>query len=60
MDKILYIVNRFKEPSTWGSIAATAALLHYQIDPGTIKTLIGDAGIISGLLGVFVSEAKPK
>lgn len=59
MDKILYVVNRFREPSSWAAITAVLALVGYHVDDSVIKIAVDGLTMTSGILGVFISEAKP-
>lgn len=54
--KFLKVLNRFKEPSTWATITALAAVGGAHIDDTTIKAVMDGCALGSGLLGIFVSE----
>lgn len=51
-----YIINRLKEPSTWGGLGMLAVSLGLGLPPGTIEA-ITQVGIgIAGLAQVFLRE----
>lgn len=62
MKKLLQILqwtaNRLKEPSTMSGLAALAALVHINIDPGIYQQSVDVFAASTGLLGVILSEKK--
>lgn len=51
-----YIINRFKEPSTWSGIASIVIALGLGVPPGTIEAVTQIGIGIAGLAGVILSE----
>lgn len=56
MDKLLQLVERFKEPSSWAGLAAFAGMVGFNLDPGVAHgiALVG-AGVCT-LVAIFVPE----
>ena len=63
MDKVLgawtYLQARLSEPSTHASIAGLFALAGMSLDVGVVHDGLTAVGVVFGLLGFFVKEAKP-
>ena len=59
MGKVLYLAMRFKEASTWATITALLALVGYHLDSETVKTVVDGLILVSGILGVWISEGVP-
>jgi hypothetical protein len=55
-----YLDGRLAEPSTYASIAVMLALLHVNVDPGTLKAAALWGGVGSGVLGVVLAEVGTK
>lgn len=62
MGKILkawnYLMARLKEPSTYASIAALSTMAGVNIEEGPIHDGMTAAGVVFGMIGLFVSEGK--
>lgn len=51
-----YIINRFKEPSTWSGLAAIAMSLGWGVPPGIMEAVTQIGVGLAGLAGVLLSE----
>ena len=58
--KLLYIFRRLKEPSSHAAICGLLALVGQQIPDEKWNAAINGAAVLFGIIGVFVSEAKPE
>ena len=62
MNKILKAWNdltaRLKEPSTHASVAALATMAGMNIDTGPVHDGLTAAGVVFGVIGLFVSEGS--
>ena len=58
--KLLYIFRRLKEPSTHVALAGLFALVGQQIPEEVWNQAINGLAVLFGIIGVFVSEAKPE
>lgn len=57
MRKVKFILERFKEPSTWASVAAVAGMFAPVV--GVQVAMAAPALVaVAGLLGVFLPESK--
>jgi len=60
LGKLLYIFNRFKEPSTHAALAGMLGMLGVNIPDQQWSVAINGLAVLFGVLGVFVSESAPK
>lgn len=51
-----YILNRFREPSTWSGIASIAVALGLGIPPGTVEAVTQVGVGLAGLAAIFLRE----
>ena len=58
--KALYVFKRLREPSTHVALAGMLALVGQHIPEETWNQAINGLAVLFGILGVFVSEAKPE
>ena len=62
MSKLLkawnYLTARLKEPSTHASVAALATMAGMNIDAGSVHDGLTAAGVVFGMIGLFVSEGS--
>ena len=62
MNKLLkvwnYLQARLKEPSTHASVAALATMAGLNIDTGPVHDGLTAAGVLFGIMGLFVSEGS--
>ena len=62
MNKLLkvwnYLQARLKEPSTHASVAALATMAGLNIDVGPVHDGLTAAGVLFGIMGLFVSEGS--
>lgn len=56
MDLLKYLNARLAEPATWAAIATLLALLHVNIDPGLWHQITLWGSVVSGALGVLLTE----
>ena len=53
-----YLNARLKEPSTHASVAALATMAGLNIDAGPVHDGLTAAGVLFGVVGLFVSEGS--
>ena len=58
MNKVLLLLLKFKQPSTWASVAAITGLVGYQIPDETVQSIMQGITIIAGVIGIWVDEGK--
>lgn len=58
MNKILLLLLKFKQPSTWASIAAITGLVGYQIPDATVQSIMQGITLIAGIIGIWMDEGK--
>lgn len=58
--KLLYIFRRLREPSTHAALAGLFAIVGVHIPDETYASVMNGLAVLFGILGVFVSEAKPQ
>lgn len=59
MGMFLYLRSRLSEPSSLVSIAALGATVGVKLDASLLQDVLNIVSIVFGMLGFFVSEAKP-
>lgn len=55
-----YIINRLKEPSTWGGLGMLAVSLGLGLPPGTIEAVTQIGVGVAGLAAIFLREKGTK
>lgn len=55
---LYYLLQRFKEPSTYATITALLALFGQNVNVETVQTVVDSLIIVSGLAGVLLSESN--
>lgn len=53
-----YLLNRLKEPSTWRGLALIGTVAGINLNPEQINTIVSFGLSLSGLIGVFIPDAK--
>lgn len=56
---LLWLLNRFREPSTWASVSVVLTLLGIHIDGETWQAFVGFGAASAAFLGVLLRE-KPE
>lgn len=56
--KIMFIINRLKEPSTMAGLGVLAVLL--GVPPGTVDVVVQAVAGVAAAAAVLVPEAKPE
>lgn len=56
----IYMKARLKEPSTFASLAAVAAIFGAHIDAGVVNDWMNVLTLVFGGLGFFVKEKGPE
>ena len=53
-----YLIDRFKEPSTYAGLTALLAAFGVNLDPGLLQAVFAVATALAGLASVFVKEKQ--
>lgn len=48
-----YLIDRFKEPSTWRGLVILATLFGVHLSPEQVNAIVTVGGCVTGAIGVF-------
>ncbi len=51
-----YLIDRFKEPSTWRGLVVLATVFGVNINPEQVNAIVTLGGCIAGAIGVFTKS----